>query len=396
MNCLSVNCRGCGRPEVVQEIRHVVESVKTAVVFLMETKMHRDRVMNLKQLLGFQNAEVVSSLGQSGGLMLLWRGDVTVAIQSMLRSHIDVLLTYDRLGNRQWRLTGFYGEPRRAMRKNSWYLLRFLRAQLGVPWLCVGDFNEVLEANEHFGINGREQWQMDGFQEVVQDCGFMDLGFSGVPYTWDNRQEGSRNVKVRLDRGLGDQSFLDRFGETWVKHIPLAKSDHCVVLVQVRASERDPRPKGQNTRRVFRYENMWQRHQDYGPFVERTWDPGPEPCNLAMVASSLAGLRSSLSTCDKKFFGSVKARLRTIHVQLEEERNATLYRGPTARERGLMADLSKTLMREEIMERQRSRVEWLKEGDRNTAFFRERLNLGQELIKSKLCDGRMDRSLLIK
>lgn len=135
----------------------MVESVKPAVVFLMETKMHRDRVMNLKQLLGFQNAEVVSSLGQSGGLMLLWRGDVTVAIQSMLRSHIDVLLTYDRLGNRQWRLTGFYGEPRRAMRKNSWYLLRFLRAQLGVPWLCVGDFNEVLEANEHFGINGREQ-----------------------------------------------------------------------------------------------------------------------------------------------------------------------------------------------------------------------------------------------
>lgn len=95
--------------------------------------------------------------------MLLWRGDVTVAIQSMSRSHIDVLLTYDRLGNRQWRLTGFYGEPRRAMRKNSWYLLRFLRAQLGVPWLCVGDFNEVLEANEHFGINEREQWQMDGF-----------------------------------------------------------------------------------------------------------------------------------------------------------------------------------------------------------------------------------------
>lgn len=74
MNCLSVNCRGCGRPEVVQEICHVVESVKPAVVFLMETKMHRDRVMNLKQLLGFQNAEVVSSLGQSGGLMLLWRG----------------------------------------------------------------------------------------------------------------------------------------------------------------------------------------------------------------------------------------------------------------------------------------------------------------------------------
>ena len=79
MNLLSVNCRGSGRPEAVQELHHVLQTVRPAVLFLMETKMHRNRAMVLKKSLGFPNAEAVSSEGLSGGLMLLWRGDVTLA-----------------------------------------------------------------------------------------------------------------------------------------------------------------------------------------------------------------------------------------------------------------------------------------------------------------------------
>ena len=126
-----------------------------------------------------------------------------------------------------------YGEPRRERRKNSWYLLRWLRAQNDLPWLCAGDFNEVLAAEEHFGNNEREAWQMAGFQQAVADCGLSDLGYTGLPYTWDNRQEGDRNVKVRLDRGLGDQKFMDVLSETSVKHVPLTHSDHSALLIEV-------------------------------------------------------------------------------------------------------------------------------------------------------------------
>lgn len=60
---------------------------------------------------------------------------------------------------------------------------------------------------------------MEGFCEAVQICGFEDLGYIGLPYTWDNRQQGDSNVKVPSDRELATADFLDLFQMTKVWHV---------------------------------------------------------------------------------------------------------------------------------------------------------------------------------
>lgn len=259
--------------------------------------MREERALGLKRELGFPNAIVVKSEGLSGGLVLLWCQDVLVAEMSKSRLHIDVTLSCDRLRISHWRLMGFYGEPRRERRKESWFLMRFLRAQSTTPWLCMGDFNEVLAAEEQMGANEREQWQINAFQDMVNDCRLTDLGFHGLPFTWDDRQEGNRNVKARLDRALGDTRFMLEMGQSEVFHIPLAESDHAGLLVEVRERVTAGR-RGRRKPKPFRYENMWKQHGEYIEFVNRSWDPGPRGNDLNSAASALSSLQSSLKTWD--------------------------------------------------------------------------------------------------
>jgi hypothetical protein len=187
----------------------------------------------------------------------------------MSKSHIDAVLSCPNVGVQQWILTGFYSEPRSELRRNNWYLLRFLCAQLDIPWLCLGDFNKVLDGSEHFGANEMDCQQMEAFQQVAEDCRFVDLGFSGLPYTWDNRQGADRNVKVQLDRAFGDFNFMEVLRDTAVRHVPMTECDHCALVCEVKKHRPVRRRQRQRCKRVFRYDNMWQRHEAYMEFVQQ-------------------------------------------------------------------------------------------------------------------------------
>lgn len=80
--------------------------------------------------------------------------------------HIDVWVR-SGLGENAWRFTGFYGWPETHNRHLSWELLAELAGQGQEPWVCAGDFNEILLDSEKKGGRERAVWQMENFREVV-------------------------------------------------------------------------------------------------------------------------------------------------------------------------------------------------------------------------------------
>ena len=84
-------------------------------------------------------------------------------------------------------------------------IVKSLNRRFQLPWICFGDFNEILSVNEKWGGVQRSQRQMEGSKSVVDTCNFKDLGYTGPNFTWCNMQEGDDRIYLRLDRVLVTQ-----------------------------------------------------------------------------------------------------------------------------------------------------------------------------------------------
>ena len=100
--------------------------------------------------LGFNKSYAVSSSGRSGGLCIFWNDEINVEVISYSRYHIDVLV--DNMVEMQVRVTFVYGEAQVPDRHHTWNTLKNITEMQNRPWAVIGDFNEVLNLNEHDGI----------------------------------------------------------------------------------------------------------------------------------------------------------------------------------------------------------------------------------------------------
>jgi exonuclease III len=90
MTLLSWNCRGLGNLRAVNDLCRLVKEKRPKMVFLMETKLRRERMEAIRHKLGFPNVFVVDSVGKGGGLALFWEEDIIVDIQNFSLRHINV------------------------------------------------------------------------------------------------------------------------------------------------------------------------------------------------------------------------------------------------------------------------------------------------------------------
>jgi hypothetical protein len=75
---------------------------------------------------------------------------------------------------------------------------------------------------------------MEEFRDTLSSCDLYDIGFHGLPFTWDNGRSGNANVRVRLDRAVADLLGRDDFDDAQVSHLVSSRSDHCPILVELK------------------------------------------------------------------------------------------------------------------------------------------------------------------
>ena len=151
-------------------------------MFVAETWTNEARPKKIKQNLQFDHMFFVPRIHRGGGLVLYWKEVMKLTVETSSKNHIDYII--GKGSEEAWRFTGFYGEPNTHKRYESWDLLCQLNSQFSLPWLCLGDFNEIVRGIEKKGGSNRSHAQMQLFREAIDECGFIDMGYKGSPFTW--------------------------------------------------------------------------------------------------------------------------------------------------------------------------------------------------------------------
>ncbi|GAA0157381.1 hypothetical protein LIER_38448 [Lithospermum erythrorhizon] len=182
----------------------LVTSKKPSLVFLIETKLCKHEWNHIKKKVRLPNALIVEARGRKGGLALLWPRNLQVEVKSFSTHHMEALI-WEGEGD-PWRFIGFDGNHEAGNHKHSWNLMTLVNGLSKFPTVVMGDFNEVLNANEHFfQRRQRPNWQTKIFCQVVHDCGMFDLWYSSFPFTWCNNFISPFSTRARLDRSLANQ-----------------------------------------------------------------------------------------------------------------------------------------------------------------------------------------------
>ncbi|XP_059663437.1 uncharacterized protein LOC132309102 [Cornus florida] len=208
-------------------------------------------------------------------------------------------------------ITGVYAANRVKDRRELWQTLKLHVEITSGPWIALGDWNIIKCSHEKKGGLQVPQSRLDEFNSLIYDIRMEDIPINNA--------------------------WLQQFNDSKVSLTPASLSDHCV-------------------------ENI----------IGKTWEILVTGSPLHILQKKLRAVKAAVKEWNKDR-GTVSESIQVARAELHSVQ-MELLQGPEtpdciARERFLTGKLQNALDLEEIYWAQKSRVKWLQEGDKCTAFF---------------------------
>jgi hypothetical protein len=309
-------------------------------VFLSETRQNKDVIESVQRRIGYANCLPVCVKGKGGGLALFVSNLVKVDLISFGKHHIDTTVT--DLDGVKTRYTFVYGEPRPQDRLEFWKLMKRIKPMSPEPWFVAGDFNECLFQSEHMSARRRSESRMQDFRDALRFCNLHDLGFRGQPWTFNNKQQGKRNVRVRLDRAVASPAWTAIYPQATVQHMVTSRSDHCPIVITLKEETNKP------VKLPPRYEAMWEREPSLNECIEEAWVHLKPASNLEEIQQKISHTMTAMGNWSRKEFGSVNSEIKRLKKRLGNLQRRNYIRNQLEIKK-VAARLDELLLREEIM-----------------------------------------------
>lgn len=365
------NMRGFNKPRKQRAVRYWVKAAKLSIGCLTETKVTEENFQKVFDAT-FPGWSCVHNYTNHrlGRIWVCWSDEVEVCPVSTSMQMITVWVKYKASGD-TFLCSFVYASNYANERRELWREMEVIGSSVGNnPWIIQGDFNVALSTQEHSRATA-SRMDMNAireFQDVVEKCDMMDLVQVGPSFTWSNCQDDNP-ISKKLDRVMINNVWINEFPHSFVTFESGGVSDHMRMHTQLR----DVPPVNM---KPFKFFNHLIGHPKFLEVVERVWNESPpffhSQSALGMFQEKLKALKFDMRGLNKDLYGDLPGRVKLAYEELcarQTEAMQNLQTSTFEAASDAWEHWHHISVIEEQFYYQKSRVQWLGLGDRNSRFF---------------------------
>ncbi|XP_065616035.1 uncharacterized protein LOC136061751 [Quercus suber] len=205
MKIATWNVRGVGNARFCLNVQDLINAYGSDILVILEPRISGNHAEHVIGQVKLPRHFRVDPIGLSNGTWVLWDDrkcnvDVVWAIKQSVTMIIKV---HSSSQSTSWLFSAIYASPILHKRMHLWTHLKNVASEFNMPWLVMGDFNELLHTMDKLGGCPLIASHVHAFNDCLNHCGLFDLATNGPYCIWTNKNwDWRRHITEKLDKAF--------------------------------------------------------------------------------------------------------------------------------------------------------------------------------------------------